>query len=161
VLYGQSDRQVIRYNGLVLGSLQARGHWFEPSCAHQIYAGKRAAREPGKAPRFPQKPKKEPNGYHRDVAESRWRRGHGEDSIYYDQANHYWVAAVSLGYKRGKRVRRKVTGRTKTEVRTKLRDLRRDLDHGVRSSATYTVGDALDDWLANGLSGRSDRTREL
>jgi len=27
--------------------------------------------------------------------------------------------------------------------------------------ATYTVGDALDDWLANGLSGRSDRTKEL
>jgi integrase len=68
---------------------------------------------------------------------------------------------VSLGYKGGKRVRRKVTGRTKTEVRTKLRDLRRDLDSCVRSSATYTVGAALDDWLANGLSGRSDRTREL
>ena len=89
------------------------------------------------------------------MAESRPRRGHGEDSIYYDQANHYWVAAVSLGYKGGKRkrVRRKVTGRTKTEVRTRLRDL----DHGVRSSATYTIGDALDDWLANGLNGRSDR----
>jgi integrase len=114
-----------------------------------------------KEPRFRQEPNKEPNGYHRDVAESRPRRGHGEDSIYYDQANHYWVAAVSLGYKGGKRVRRKVTGRTKTEVRTKLRDLRRDLDHGVRSSATYTVGDALDDWLANGLNGRSDRTKEL
>lgn len=68
---------------------------------------------------------------------------------------------MSLGYKGGKRVRRKVTGRTKTEVRTKLRDLRRDLDNGVRSSATYTVGDALDDWLANGLSGRSDRTKDL
>ncbi len=95
------------------------------------------------------------------MAESRPRRGHGADSIYYDQANHYWVAAVSLGYKGGKRVRRKVTGRTKAEVRSKLRDLRRDLDSGVRSSATYTVGDALDDWLANGLSGRSDRTKEL
>jgi len=93
------------------------------------------------------------------VAESRPRRGHGEDSVYYDQASHYWVAAVSLGYKGGKRVRRKVTGRTKTEVRTKLRDLRRDLDSGVRTRATYTVGDALDDWLANGLSGRSDRTK--
>jgi integrase len=77
------------------------------------------------------------------VAESRPRRGHGEDSIYYDQANHYWVAAVSLGYKGGKRVRRKVTGRTKTEVRTKLRDLRHDLDHGVRPRATYTVGDGV------------------
>jgi hypothetical protein len=74
-----------------------------------------------KEPRFLQEPNKEPNGYQRDVAESRPRRGHGEDSIYYDQANHCWVAAVSLGYKGGKRVRRKVTGRTKTEVRTKLR----------------------------------------
>jgi hypothetical protein len=54
-----------------------------------------------------------------------------------------------------------VTGRTKTAVRTKLRQLRQELDNGVRSSATYTVGNALDDWLAGGLSGRSDRTREL
>ena len=54
-----------------------------------------------------------------------------------------------------------MTGRTKTEVKATLRDLRRDLDSGVRPSATYTVGTALDDWLANGLSGRSDRTKEL
>jgi integrase len=114
-----------------------------------------------KEPRFRQEPNQEPNGYHRDVAESRQRRGRGEDSIYYDQANHYWVAAVSLGYKGGKRVRRKVTGRTKAEVRAKLRDLRRDLDHCVQPSATDTVGAALDDWLANGLSGRSDRTKAL
>jgi hypothetical protein len=67
----------------------------------------------------------------------------------------------SLGYKAGKRVRRKVTGRTKREVKAKLRDLRRDLESGVRPSATYTVGAALDDWLANGLSDRSDRTKEL
>jgi integrase len=81
--------------------------------------------------------------------------------MYFDHANNYWVAAVSLGYKAGKRVRRKVTGRTKTEVKAKLRELRRDLESGVRSSATYTVGDALGDWLTNGLSGRSDRTKEL
>jgi len=81
--------------------------------------------------------------------------------MYFDRANNYWVAAVSLGYKAGKRVRRKVTGRTKTEVKAKLQDLRRDLDSGFRSSATYTVGAAPDDWLANGLSGRSDRTGEL
>src|ERR1035437_8649111 len=95
------------------------------------------------------------------MAEPRPRRGHGEDSMYFDHANNYWVADVSLGYKAGKRVRRKVTGRTKTEVKTKLRNLRRDLDSGVRSSATSPVGNALDDWLANGLSGRSDRTEEL
>ena len=89
------------------------------------------------------------------------RRGHGEDSIYFDRANGYWVGAVSLGHTAGKRVRRKVTGRTKTEVKAKLRQLRHELDSGVRSRATYTVGDALDDWLAGGLSGRSGRTVEL
>jgi len=81
--------------------------------------------------------------------------------MYFDHANNYWVAAVSLGHKGGKRVRRKVTGRTKTEVKLKLRELRRDLDKGVRPSASYTVGNALDDWLAGGLNGRSDRTKEL
>ena len=95
------------------------------------------------------------------MAEPRPRRGHGEDSIYFDQANNHWVGAVSLGYKAGKRVRRTVTGRTKTAVKAKLRQLRQELDNGIRSSATYTVGNALDDWLAGGLSGRSDRTREL
>jgi hypothetical protein len=39
--------------------------------------------------------------------------------MYFDRANNYWVAAVSLGYKAGKWVRRKVTGRTKTEVKAK------------------------------------------
>ena len=95
------------------------------------------------------------------MGEARPRRGHGEDSIYFDRANNCWVGAVSLGHKAGKRERRKVTGPTKTEVKAKLRQLRHELDNGVRSSATYTVGNALDDWLAGGLHGRSDRTREL
>ena len=89
------------------------------------------------------------------------RRGHGEDSIYFDRANNRWVGAISLGYKAGRRVRRKVTGRTKTEVKVKLRQLRHELETGVHSSATYAVNDALDDWLAAGLGGRSDRTRAL
>jgi len=95
------------------------------------------------------------------VGASGARRGHGEDSIYFDRANNRWVGAVSLGFKAGKRVRRKVTSQTKTEVKAKLRQLRHELETGVRSSATYTVNDALDDWLAGGLGGRSERTREL
>jgi len=46
-------------------------------------------------------------------------------------------------------------------VKSKLRQLRQEPDNGVRSSATYAVGNALDDWLAGGPSGRSHRTREL
>ena len=51
-----------------------------------------------------------------------------------------WVAAGSLGHKGGKRVRPKVFGRTKTEVKAKLRELRRDMENGFRPSAIYTVG---------------------
>jgi len=45
-----------------------------------------------------------------------------------------------------------VQGRTKTEVKAKLRELRRDLESGVRPSATYTVGAALDDWMTGWLA---------
>ena len=61
------------------------------------------------------------------------RRGHGEDSIYFNRANNHWVGAVSLGYKAGKRVRKTVTGRTKTAVKAKLRQLRQELDNGLFS----------------------------
>jgi hypothetical protein len=49
------------------------------------------------------------------------RRGHGEGSVYRDAANGTWVGAISLGWRPdGSRIRRKVTGRSKTEVREKL-----------------------------------------
>jgi hypothetical protein len=83
-----------------------------------------------------------PSGKRRTVSigHGRPRRGRGEDSIYFDQANDHWVGAVSLGYKAGKRVRKTVTGRTKTAVKAKLRQLRQELDNGVRSSATWRTG---------------------
>ena len=50
------------------------------------------------------------------------RRGHGEDAIYFDAAKNRYVGAISVGFgPDGKRIRRKVTGRTKTEVRDKLK----------------------------------------
>jgi integrase len=90
------------------------------------------------------------------------RRGHGEDSIYFDAAKNQHVGAVSLGFTPdGKRIRRKVSGRTKQEVRDKLRALHQELDAGIRSSAGYTVRRAVEDWLRDGLDGRSVRTRAL
>lgn len=89
------------------------------------------------------------------------RRGHGEDSIYFDQTNGCWVAAVSLGYSAdGKRRRRTVRGRTKTEVRDRLRALRAEIASNVQSPAAYSVRQAIDDWLAAGLDGRSQKTIE-
>jgi integrase len=88
------------------------------------------------------------------------RRGHGEDSIYFDEAKQRYIGAVSLGWSADgkRRIRRKVSGRTKTEVRDKLRELRRELDNGVRTAPHYTVRQAVDDWLAFGLADRSPKT---
>jgi hypothetical protein len=90
------------------------------------------------------------------------RRGHGEDAIYFDAAKNRYVGAVSLGFgPDGKRSRRKVSGRTKQEVRDKLKALHAELDRGLHTSAAYTVQRAVDDWLEGGLPGRSERTRSV
>ena len=83
------------------------------------------------------------------------RRGYGEDGIYFDHrgdcrdpAHHRscpgrWRGVVSLGYgPDGKRVRKKVSGKTKTEVKDKLKDLHTDLDAGVRPVRGYTLDGA-------------------
>jgi len=88
------------------------------------------------------------------------RRGHGEGSIYFATAKNRYVGAVSLGFgPDGRRIRRKVYGRTKQEVRDKLKALHAELDRGLRTSGTYTVRQAVEDWLRDGLPGRSERTR--
>ena len=90
------------------------------------------------------------------------RRGHGEDAIYFDAAKNRYVGAISVGFgPDGKRIRRKVTGRTKAEVRDKLKAAHNELDRGLHTSATYTVRQAVDDWLEGGLPGRSERTRSI
>ena len=87
------------------------------------------------------------------------RRGRGEDSIYWDEAKSCYVGAVSLGYSpSGTRVCKKVMGRTKTEVREKLKELHAQVESGVRPRRHYTVNDALDDWLETGLDGLAPST---
>jgi hypothetical protein len=55
------------------------------------------------------------------------RRGNGEGSIYRDEANGTWAGAISLGWTPdGKRIRRKVTGHTKAEVRQKFSKIQAD-----------------------------------
>jgi hypothetical protein len=52
------------------------------------------------------------------------RRGHGEDSIYWDESRSRYIGAVDLGFSpAGTRIRKKVSGKTKVEVRDKLREL--------------------------------------
>ncbi|HEU5389404.1 MAG TPA: site-specific integrase, partial [Streptosporangiaceae bacterium] len=90
------------------------------------------------------------------------RRPRGEDAIYFDAAKNRYVGSVSLGYGAdGKRIRRKVSGRTKQEVRDRLKALHQEMDAGVKSSKTYTVREAVEDWLRDDLDGTSERTRTL
>jgi hypothetical protein len=99
-------------------------------------------------------------------------RGYGEDGIYFDHrddrrdsAHHKtcsgrWRGVVSPGYAAdGKRIRKKVSGQTRTEVKDKLKALHSELDAGVRTAAGYTVDMAVTDWLAEGLPGRAAKTR--
>lgn len=94
-----------------------------------------------------------------DTPKRATRAGHGEDTIYWDPAKNRFVGAVSLGYApNGKRRRPKVYGKTKTEVRQKIRDLKKEVQTGVKSPANYTVADAVNDWLERGLKGRDEKT---
>jgi integrase len=102
------------------------------------------------------------------------KHGQGEGSIHFehlgacsDAENHRhcpgrWRGVVSLGFgPGGQRVRRAVSGRTKTEARDKMRVLREELEAGITPKASYTVSDAVSDWLAHGLDGRSPKTVEM
>ncbi|WP_017583872.1 site-specific integrase [Nocardiopsis valliformis] len=83
----------------------------------------------------------------------------GQGTVYWDEAKGCFRGEISLGYTpSGKRRRPKVYGRTKTEVREKLRELVKEAKSGVKPSATYTVTDAVTDWLKRGLKGCSKAT---
>jgi len=101
------------------------------------------------------------------------RRGYRDDGIYFDHrsdcrdsAQHRtcsgrWRGVVSLGFSAdGTRIRRKVSGQTRTEVKDKLKALHSELDAGVRSAAGCTVDKAVADWLDEGLPGRTAKTVE-
>jgi integrase len=80
------------------------------------------------------------------------RRGNGEDSVYRDGER--WRGAISLGYdETGKRIRKKVSGRTRAETVDKLRSLRRQVDGGTVPDDQTTVKAFLERWLAVNLPG--------
>ncbi len=103
------------------------------------------------------------------------RRGYGDDAIYFDHsgdcrdARHHkgctgrWRGAVSLGFGAdGKRIRRKVGGHTRQEVKDRLEELHTDLNVGIHTpDSRYTVGQAVEDWLRDGLQDRSEKTITL
>jgi integrase len=76
------------------------------------------------------------------------RRGRGDNGITWDKVNKTYVGSVSHGYQAdGKRFRPTVRGRTKAEVKDRLDELEGEIAAGVRTSATYTVGECVADWF--------------
>jgi integrase len=90
------------------------------------------------------------------------RRGRGEGSLYWDEKRQRFIAEVTIGYTpAGKRIVRRGSGKTKTEARAKLKQVMRDHEDGLAiASQTFTVADAVNDWLTYGLPGRSAITVE-
>src|ERR1700691_2161811 len=72
-----------------------------------------------------------------------------------------YTGVIDLGYDgRGNRVRIKKKGRTKQEVRDRLIRAVDDLDAGIKTSDSYTVGEAARDWLEKGTRDLDDKTVE-
>ncbi|GLZ15639.1 site-specific integrase [Actinomadura sp. NBRC 104425] len=83
--------------------------------------------------------------------------GKYEGSIYREGDG--FTGALTLGYgPDGKRRRLKRKGRTQAQVKDKLREAVRDLEAGLKGPQDYTVGEAVEDWLAKGLRGRAPGT---
>ena len=88
------------------------------------------------------------------------RRARGDGGLSWDDKRQRWIAAVTVGYDgRGKRVFRRASGRTKTEAKARLREILRDHDDGLLVVEGFTVRDAVEDWLAYGLTNRHLSTR--
>ena len=90
------------------------------------------------------------------------RRSRGDGGLHWDATRERWIATVTVGYApSGKRIVRRASGRTKTEAKNKLKDLIREHDDGLAAAPrSYTVADAVTDWLDYGLSGRNPNTIE-
>jgi integrase len=83
--------------------------------------------------------------------------GRHQATVY--QENGGWVGAISLGFDgQGKRQRIKRKAKTKTQLKEKLIQVIAEREAGLKTSGNYTVGDAVQDWLAKGLRGRDPDT---
>ncbi|MGH3303458.1 MAG: site-specific integrase [Streptosporangiaceae bacterium] len=70
-----------------------------------------------------------------------------------------WRGEISLGTDgTGRRRRRKVSASSKAELESKMETARKELAEGVKSSPTYTVQDAVDDWLSLGMGDKAAKT---
>ena len=92
------------------------------------------------------------------------RRDRGDGGLYWSEKRQRWIAEVTVGYRpNGKRITRTGSGKSKTAAKDRLKEILRDYEDGLTMAAdatTYTVKDAVEDWLKYALPGRSAATRE-
>lgn len=88
------------------------------------------------------------------------RRSRGDGGVHYSESRGRWIATAHVGFSaNGKRVVKRVSGKTKTEAKNKLKEILRDLDDGIGVQGhKFTVEDAIRDWLEHGLNGRDPKT---
>ncbi len=88
------------------------------------------------------------------------RRSRGDGGLHWDETRQRWIATASLGYApNGRRIVKRGSGTTKAAAKAKLTGVLRDHDDGLAIAPTsYTVANAVKDWLAYGLSGRDPGT---
>ena len=81
-----------------------------------------------------------------------WPAGRVVTAVFYDAARGRWVGVIDLGRdpETRRRVRRKVSAPTSDECRDKLDELREEKRKtGTVARRDVTVGQVVDDWLAN------------
>ena len=92
------------------------------------------------------------------------RRDRGDGGLYWSEKRQRWIAEVTVGYRpNGKRITRTGSGKSKTAAKDRLKEILRDYEDGLTmaaDAATYTVKDAVENWLKYGLAGRSAATRD-
>ncbi|TYB42591.1 site-specific integrase, partial [Microbispora tritici] len=88
------------------------------------------------------------------------RRSHGDGGLHWDARRNRWIASVTVGYTpAGKRIVKTGSGKTKTAAKDKLKEILRDYEDGLAIAPTnYTVADAVNYWMDNGLQGRDAST---
>jgi integrase len=97
-------------------------------------------------------------------------RSNGEGGIREDKVRGRWVCTVTLGWEtvtepsgrtRERQIRKSITGKTKKEVATRLREMQQLADADLPiPSRTITVGAMLDQWLSVVLPGTVARVTE-
>ncbi len=79
------------------------------------------------------------------------RRSRADGGLHWDERRQRWIATANLGFDpSGKRIVKRGSGKTKTEAKSKLKEVLRDHEGGL---AIAPVKDAVTDWLTYGLVG--------